>query len=684
MKQYVAWIVTLLLAIGAAVLTGCGKEEEQDIYVLWTDTEDLPVPSVTDKEQRYLDMQYYQGEPVQFWGKTQEDGAGEKILQVFLYGPDDSSRLLFNAVPIKYYNNSYKWFLAQDGSCILLRGEEIVRLDPEGRELYSRSMQNSSQGICQLSDGSIFLLTLELDTSSYYLEQLDPETGAVKNVDAVNLGTLSMQNGGYLHISAGENGILLLDNKGFWEINARTGKKTSVLTFTETNYELSGNMSNPEDFRMTGENEAELLLRGSKVKLHLENVSRERTVITVRLVNVNDWLRECTASFNKENETYYVLLEKPDENMDRSDLETRTLVDMAGGKVDIVDGVILPDMVGSIENGGLADLAPLMEEAGIREEDYFPMAFDAWRDGEKIYGVTLDSFTDNYWISEELLEDGTLDIETLVDNMLIYQGGKVMEWTWDERYILEFLLSGSEDLWGMIDWEEGTCDFKSGLFGKMLEVARKLKYDSVKNSQDQDYLVAYRFVRFYDYIERPETNTEGKVEAGWLFDDGFHPRAGTMSTFAIPSTAPHKEGAWEFLCYLLGEEQQSEMTKMLYNDYQLPVNKRAFEAYAEREIEVGAIEPASESNPVIYKAGGNLNGLSKEEYRALYDLTPERVEKIQEDLEKAKYAPYRTEYILDIIYEETAAYFAGDKSLEEICDILESRVGIYVKERQRK
>lgn len=677
MKQYVVWIVTLILAIGAAVLLGCGKEEEQDIYVLWTDTEDLPVPSVTDKELRYLDMQYYQGEPVQFWGKIQEDGAGEKILQVFLYGPDDSSRLLFNAVPIKYYNNSYNWFLAQDGSCILLRGEEIVRLDPEGRELYSRSMQNSSQGICQLSDGSIFLLTLEFGTAAYHLEQLDPETGAVKNVDAVNLGNLNIQDG-YLRISAGENGILLLDNKGFWEINASTGKKTRVLDFTETNYELSDNMSNPEDFRMTVENQAELLLRGSKVKLYLVNVSRERTIITVRLVNVSNWLQECTARFNKENEIYYVLLEQPDENMDWADRETRALVDMAGGKLDIVDGVILPDMVGSIENGGLADLAPLMEEAGIREEDYFPMAFDAWRDGQKIYGVTLDSFTENYWISEELLEDGTPDIETLVDNMLLYQGGKVMGWTWDERGILEFLLSGSENLWGMIDWEEGACDFKSGLFGKMLEAAKKLKYDSVKNSQDQDYLLAYKYVRFYGFFERPEMNTEGKVEAGWLFDDGFHPIAATMSTFAIPSTAPHKEGAWEFLCYLLGEEQQSEMWKMLYNDWQLPVNRKAFEAYAEREIEVGAIEPASESNPVIYKAGRDLNGLSKEEYRALYDLTPERVEKIREDLEKAKYAPYRTEHILDIIYEETAAYFAGDKSLEEVCDIIESRVGIYV------
>ena len=684
MKKYVVWIITLILTICAAVLIGCGKEEEQDIYVLWTDTEDLPVPSDTDKELRYLDMQYYQGEPVQFWGKLQEDGAGEKILQVFLYKSDGSSSLLFDAVPMKYYNYSYKWFLTQDGSCILLRGDEIVRLDPEGRELYSRSMQNSSQGICQLSDGSIFLLTLEFGTAAYHLEQLDPETGAVKNVDAVALGTQSMQNGGYLRISAGENGILLLDNKGFWEINARTGKKTCVLDFAETNYELSDNMSNPEDFRITGENQAELLLRGSKVKLYLVNVSRERTIITVRLVNVNNWLRECTARFNKENEIYYVLLEQPDENTDWSDMETRALVDMAGGKVDIVDGVILPDMVGSIENGGLTNLAPLMEEAGIREEDYFPMAFDAWRDGEKIYGVTLDSYTNNYWISEELLEDGTFDIETLVDNMLIYQGGKVMGWNWDERYILEFLLSGSEDLWGMIDWEEGACDFKSGLFGKMLEAAKKLKYDSVKNAQDQDYLLAYKIVRFYDYIERPETNTEGKVEAGWLFDDGFYPIAATMSTFAIPSTAPHKEGAWEFLCYLLGEEQQSEMAKMLQNDYQLPVNRKAFEAYAEREIEVGAIEPSSESTPITYKAGGNGNHLSKEEYRALYDLTPERVEKIREDLEKAKYAPYRTEHILDIIYEETAAYFAGDKSLEEICDILESRVGIYVKERQQK
>ena len=53
----------------------------------------------------------------------------------------------------------------------------------------------------------------------------------------------------------------------------------------------------------------------------------------------------------------------------------------------------------------------------------------------------------------------------------------------------------------------------------------------------------------------PRTNleNEGLVLAGWMFDDGCHALA-TGEPVAISSGSDKKEGAWEFLCFLLGDE----------------------------------------------------------------------------------------------------------------------------------
>ena len=83
----------------------------------------------------------------------------------------------------------------------------------------------------------------------------------------------------------------------------------------------------------------------------------------------------------------------------------------------------------------------------------------------------------------------------------------------DSAGLLRLFFEGSEDLWGMVDWEEGTCDFSGELFGKLLAAGR-FGYDSGKDKP----LLAFD-CDIYDIYRNQPVNA---VLSGVLFDDRRH------------------------------------------------------------------------------------------------------------------------------------------------------------------
>ena len=70
----------------------------------------------------------------------------------------------------------------------------------------------------------------------------------------------------------------------------------------------------------------------------------------------------------------------------------------------------------------------------------------------------------------------------------------------------------------------------------------------------------------------------------------------------------------------------------------------------------------------------------EEEYKEKYDLTEAKAEEIKANYLAARGLPVKTIPILDIIYEEAAAYFSNSKSIEEVVAVIENRVGLYLSE----
>ena len=384
----------------------------------------------------------------------------------------------------------------------------------------------------------------------------------------------------------------------------------------------------------------------------------EKIVITLAMVsyagdaNSTDMLADLVAKFNKENEKYYVELRTCRTGEELITMRDRLLVEVgAGGGPDIMTEAVFPLTQEIMDSGVLVNLTPYLEQSGITPESFFP-AYAAAVSGDRIYGIQTSLYVTGLSVNAEVLGDREppKDIEALADLLLEYPGhGSFQGKMFRGVYILRDLLQGSEDLWGMIDWEEKTCDFTGPLFSKLLEVSKRYREDGKKGYEPvvDSYLVEMQHPPSYSV----SFFCPGSVPIGFFFDDGPHYKNNVSSyTLMINANTEHLEGAYAFVSYVLskgGQDRQAE-----------PIQKELWDTawqYYSQLSEYGVI-PAP------------MNEETRQETLDAY--------------EDARYVPRRAEAILKIVYEEAEGYIEGDRSKEEVIDLIQNRVQLYLDEQR--
>ena len=356
------------------------------------------------------------------------------------------------------------------------------------------------------------------------------------------------------------------------------------------------------------------------------------------------------ASFNQENDLYYVeMVQHPYDNAFQDERE-RLKIEVATGKgPDIMTTDIFPVSKEIIAKDYLVDLSLLMEKSGITDEKYFP-AYRCLTDGDKTYGLCPSMDVIGMSIDGDVLPDKQIpDLETLVDILLAYPEPAVfLNDAQEGIHIMDYFLCGSKNLWGMIDWESKSCDFSTELFSKVLEVSKKYA-----DNRNKGYAPIMRNTFCYIglYPGREALEKEGRVILDYYFDDGNYPKYNpSVETLVINSNTKNLEGAWAFLSYA--------MTKTGQSYYALPTHKDLFTEM-------------------------NLNLLKDIEDGKAYpmvDFTEAVMQDAIQVFSTGKYCPQYMEEILDIIHEEAGAYFSGDKKKEVVIDIIEKRVRLLLEE----
>lgn len=658
------------LLIWLAASAACGKtEEEETVYY------DFQVESRTLTEagtnQTILGRQYYRGEPVSIIGELVTSEEKGSVLDVYLQPAGEERQLMMSGISRGY--RSIGWYMDGEGNCFVPLTDGIVRLDGDGNMLYHSKTGCYVKDICELEDGRMILLTN--DGNGFRLAELDPATGVLEEIDNVALENKPQ------YIGASGDGLMLLDETGFWHVDLKKGTKTLEMPFAGTLYAMQRGRT--ADFWVDGSRAGIIWEDGLEEQLTRVNAGEGKEVIVVRGFNYDynsmvSYIKDMLYRFNRSSDTYYATLEELEKGTSQADFRTETNLKLAAGKgADIIVANALPgDVYSLIDKGVFADLKPLMEASGMSEEDYFPAAF-GWRQEEGIYGVGLDLTGICHTMDKSLLEEGReLTIDTFLDIMLDPNEKRILfsksvSSPADGSRILDYLLCGSEDLWGVIDWESGTCDFSGERFARILQAAEKCAYD--KRYDYPGLLDARRCNGLYRFDTDEILEKKNLIVAGYLFDDGCHGANIGSYYMGINAASPNIEGAWQLLKFLMGEEAQMEMGKR----FTFPVNKEAFARIAQEELELGAVEMKT----IVLEDGTTIEVPSKVKGDGI-DLTQETIDEISRYLENLRALPIKTETILTLIEEEAADYFSGLKSREQVTASMQNRVQLYLDEQK--
>jgi hypothetical protein len=235
-----------------------------------------------------------------------------------------------------------------------------------------------------------------------------------------------------------------------------------------------------------------------------------------------------------------------------------------------------------------------------------------------------------------------------------------------DRYADQVLVShctGAEFLYScmryggqsMLDTSLYTCSFDTGELEALMTLCSRLP----DTRQDSGLLQEFQLYWPSNYTQLSKEVGGALTLVGYPSESACGPVVSAAFTFGISSSTQYAEGAWAFLKFLLRDNQQ-----YIGATDGFPIKRSTLE----RLLSQAAL-PATDKNSLYY--GSDTQPLSDADAAYLQSL-----------VETASQRYCRYVAIRDIVEEEAASYFSGDKTAAEVCKIIQNRAMIYLGEQQ--
>jgi len=247
-----------------------------------------------------------------------------------------------------------------------------------------------------------------------------------------------------------------------------------------------------------------------------------------------------------------------------------------------------------------------------------------------------------------------------------------------------------------IDLENKKANFTDGDFVKLLNNVKEQRdkgwfkpdFQSVEEMtndfvENQDlYYYKYQIDMVLKYIfyprdDMPEQSAfpfpDADEIAGILANDAGEVPFRCFQLYGMNTYSQNKKLAWEFIKFMLGEEMQQSLNLLGY-----PVNNTAFiEDSKMNLIKMPNYVPVVEGD---YEGEYTVDGfqmLTDEKYLTAYDEFMKYLNVFVNDL---NFYPVTDEIIGEMISSETAQFFNGTKTADEVADTLQNKVQMYLDE----
>ena len=571
----------------------------------------------------------------------------------------------------------------KDGNVIISDNEKfILAYDKDGNKIADISNEGRGNDLIVAEDGTIYYS---------YMDEADwTQVFAPVDVAGIKLGerigALNTYNSSNYYVDADQK-VWTTEDNTLKTYDLATGESTKIVSWLD--YDING-----DNIRFVRK------LEDGKILAYLESYEEDKTVYELVILEesdepVNDKViltyatfgtdsevTDAIIRFNKNNDTYRIkVVDYYDDEDYEAGLNAYNEAILNGEMADIIS-VDWSQYKSFARKGLYADLNDLMDkDADINREDYFANVLEAYEVDGKLYAMPT-SFAVSTLVGKTSVwgSESGITVSEIADVMDTLPADVQLVDYMSKSYWLYLALQGSIE--NFVDWETGECSFESEEFITILEMANK-------------------FPAEYDY-EGDTTSTPEKIQTGkiLLYGDSYYDITGYQVTkaifneevtavgypgvggnggliqnvggcFAIAADSENKEGAWEFVKYMISEEYQCN-----YINWYNPIHKAAFEEQMEQ---AATVDTYIDENGEEVESSKMTYGWDDFEV-SVYHATEEDIAEYKAILEGATTLASYEEDILTMIQEEVEPFFEGQKTAQDVAKIIQGRVKIYVNE----
>lgn len=569
-------------------------------------------------------------------------------------------------------------FMANSNAIYVLNADGSLK-----GSIDTSDLSNGISNFVTLGDGSVAALVYGEDYAAFDLRPVD--TAAMQLGEA----TASLPTDAYSARPSG-GGYDFCYNKGesFYGYKLADGSEEKLVTWINCDVN-SNNLTSPyiteegnivclsSEYSNTGDGATTYFI--TLTKTPYDQVP-QKTTLTLACVYLNYYIKNQILDFNRKSSDYRIEVRDYSEFNTEDDYSagyTKLITEIGSGAVPdimVTDGLPI-ETFGA--KGLLADLWPFIDadkELGGRAGVMEPV-FNALSQDGKLYEITS-----NFYIT------------TIAGPASIV--GTEPGWTYDEMYAaLDQMPEGCElfslgttrsdvfssicmlNLSRFVDWTTGECSFDSDDFISLMEFANRFPEtfdwehhewtnedsDAYRIKEGRQLLLTVSLPDAYNY------NYYSEMFNGDMALKGFPDVPGSGAVFnmngtglAIASTCENQDAAWSFVRTLLTREYQENYT------YGFCTNRELCEENLQSMVGQS------------YYTYDQVTGEEKE-----IIFTQENADLITDLINNTSMvADYNTSQINDIINEEVAYYFSGEKTAQDVAATIQNRVSIYVNEQR--
>ena len=494
----------------------------------------------------------------------------------------------------------------------------------------------------------------------------------------------------------GDYDILLMSNSGISGYKLGTEAPVEIFNFVnsdiETSYFDSFSIAGDGSFigtysEWTNDGSTSHICRYVKAD---PDTIKDKTILTLGCTYIDTGLRSQVIKFNKSNDEYRIVIKDYSTYQTEDDYEAGTNQlnsDIAAGQS---PDIIFADSPGTVinyqEKGLFADLNKYLDkDEDVNKDDIWPNLIAACESNGKLYQIVPRFYVETLVGKKSLLGDRSSwtlaemeEFENSLPESSSLFGAGISRETMLNRLIA---VNGT----GYLDTANATCNFDSDGFKSILNYVKNYpSSDDIEIPEDyySDYDSMYRSekVVLYDWYMSGFSDYQYVVEGlfgedvayvGYPTDSGCGSAIYFYGSVAISAKSKNQDGAWEFVKTFWTDEYQDTI------EYGIPASMSKFDELAAEAMK----RPSYESDGETYYYD-NTYYIGSQEI-VLDPLTQDQVDEFKSFISGINMLEGSIpDDIISIIQEEAEPFFQGQKSVDDVTPIIQSRASIYLKEKQ--